>query len=61
MNRSALFFCLLITILIHPNISKKINKAVNLNSLKMLPGTVFLTKFDIGAGKGSFSIKYEYM
>ena len=39
--------------------AKKVSRLVNLNDLKILPGTVFLTKFDIGAGKGSFSIKYE--
>lgn len=58
--KKMMFVVVLLSVLIVERVqAKKVSRLVNLNDLKILPGTVFLTKFDIGAGKGSFSIKYE--
>lgn len=40
--------CLILLIIALYSMGKKLSKVVNLNLLSISPGTVFLTKFDIG-------------
>lgn len=49
---------LLLILLIAVALGKKILKVVNLNTLAIAPGTIFLTKFDIGTD-GNFTINYR--
>ena len=49
----------LLFLMVFISMAKRLTKDVNLESLLIEPGTIFLTKFDIGA-EGHFTIHYRY-
>lgn len=55
--KSMIGLCIFLCVLVG---SKKLTKNVNLESLCINPGTIFLTKFDVGM-EGNFTIHYRYV
>lgn len=49
----------LVMIVLIPGEAKIIKRSIKLQSLISKPSMIFITKFDIGAGYGSFAIKYR--